>query len=218
MRAHPVSRLIRFTLAVSTNVIFDHLLKAAYSPSRAHDRGCRGGCLPRLQHRRADRQRLTYGGVERYLAQLAAHPGTCGCGRCVLALRVTAQRVFAIASGWQRQVRATRVRAFLGQLRRSFCGAQCPDRAQDPPKAKIRANDRDRRTRATQAPWGDQDPRDRQSPHGSLLRRGACWSPGGSRSLARPPGGERHINASRAGHDPLSCFLDLPSGEMPDLR
>ena len=25
MRAHPVSRIIRFTLAVGTNVIFDHL-------------------------------------------------------------------------------------------------------------------------------------------------------------------------------------------------
>ena len=36
--------------------------------------------------------------------------------------------------------------------------------------------------------------------------------------LALPPGGERHVNASRAVHDPLSCRLDLPSGEMPDLR
>ena len=29
-----------------------------------------------------------------------------------------------------------------------------------------------------------------------------------------PPG----VNASRAVHDPLSCCLDLPSGEMLDLR
>jgi len=36
--------------------------------------------------------------------------------------------------------------------------------------------------------------------------------------LARPPGGERLVNASRAVHDPLSCCLDLTSGEMPDLR
>ena len=36
--------------------------------------------------------------------------------------------------------------------------------------------------------------------------------------LALPPGGERHVNASRAVHDPLSWRLDLPSGEMPDLR
>ena len=108
MPAHPVSRLVRFTLAVGTNVIFDHLLKAAYSPPRARDRGRRGGCLPRLQHRRADRQRLTYGGVERYLAQLAAHPGTCGCGRCVLAPGGAPHRVYAIASGWQRRSRAAR--------------------------------------------------------------------------------------------------------------
>ena len=54
------------------------------------------------------RQRLTFGDVERYLAQLlAAHPGDCGCRRSVLAPRVTAHRVYAIASGWQRQVRAT---------------------------------------------------------------------------------------------------------------
>ncbi len=57
------------------------------------------------------RQRVTVGDVERYLAQLAAHPGDCGYGRCVLAPRGTPHRVYAIASGWQRQVRATRVRA-----------------------------------------------------------------------------------------------------------
>jgi hypothetical protein len=33
------------------------------------------------------RQRLTFGGVERYLSQLAAHPGDCGCGRCGLVAR-----------------------------------------------------------------------------------------------------------------------------------
>ena len=32
------------------------------------------------------------------------------CGRCPLVSRVTAQQVYAIASGWQRRVRATRVR------------------------------------------------------------------------------------------------------------
>ena len=57
------------------------------------------------------RQRLTFGDVERYLAQLAAHHHGCTCGHCVLVSRVTAHRVYAIASGWQRQVRATRVRA-----------------------------------------------------------------------------------------------------------
>ena len=58
------------------------------------------------------RQQLTFGDVERHLAQLASHPRDCTCGRCGLAPRVTAHRVYAIASGWQRQVRATtRVRA-----------------------------------------------------------------------------------------------------------
>ena len=45
------------------------------------------------------RQRLTFGDVERYLAQLVAHPGDCGCGRCVLAPRGTPHRIYAIASG-----------------------------------------------------------------------------------------------------------------------
>ena len=59
----------------------------------------------------ATRARITFGDVERYLAQLADHVPGCSCGRCGLVSRVTAQRVYAIASGWQRQVRATRVRA-----------------------------------------------------------------------------------------------------------
>ena len=58
----------------------------------------------------ATRQRITFGDVERYLAQLAGHPRGCSCGRCELVSRVTAQRVYAIASGWQRQIRATRTR------------------------------------------------------------------------------------------------------------
>jgi hypothetical protein len=57
------------------------------------------------------RQRITFGDVERHLAQLRNHSRECTCGRCPLVSRVTAQRVYAIASGWQRQVRATRVRA-----------------------------------------------------------------------------------------------------------
>ena len=59
----------------------------------------------------ATRARITFGDVERYLAQLAGHPRGCSCGRCELVSRVTAQRVFAIASTWQRQVRATKARA-----------------------------------------------------------------------------------------------------------
>ena len=55
--------------------------------------------------------RITYGDVEKYLAQLANHLRDCTCGRCGLASKASAQRVYFIASGWQRQVRATRVRA-----------------------------------------------------------------------------------------------------------
>ena len=57
-----------------------------------------------------NRYRITFGDVERHLAMLASHHHGCTCGRCGLVPRVTAQRVYAIASGWQRQVRATRVR------------------------------------------------------------------------------------------------------------
>jgi hypothetical protein len=106
----PVSRLVRFTLADGTSVIFDHLgyRRPTVHPVRVN-RGRRDGCLPRLQPRRTDRQRLTCGGVERYLAQLlAARPGDCGCGRSVLAPGGTTHRVYAIASGWQCQIRATR--------------------------------------------------------------------------------------------------------------
>ena len=55
------------------------------------------------------RLRITYGDVERYLAQLASHPRDCDCGPCALVPRVSAQRIYAIASGWQRQVRPTKV-------------------------------------------------------------------------------------------------------------
>ena len=62
------------------------------------------------------RQRITFSDVQRHLAQLAGHPRDCGCGRCGLVSRVTAQRVFAIASGWQRQVRAPKSGAWLGRI------------------------------------------------------------------------------------------------------
>ena len=108
----PLSRLARVTLAVGTNEIFAHL-----GPRRPTVRRVRMIEAVELvachvfNLAEQTRQRLTFGDVERYLVQLAAHPGDCGCGRCGLAPRVTAQRVYAIACGWQRQVRATRVRA-----------------------------------------------------------------------------------------------------------
>ena len=58
-----------------------------------------------------DRRRVTLCDVERHLAQLGAHGPDCGCGRCPPDPRVTAQRVHTIASGWQRRVRGTRLRA-----------------------------------------------------------------------------------------------------------
>jgi hypothetical protein len=58
-----------------------------------------------------NRYRITFGDVEKYLAQLAQHPRDCTCGRCGLAGLANAQRVYHICSGWQRQIRATRVRA-----------------------------------------------------------------------------------------------------------
>ena len=57
------------------------------------------------------RTRITLGDVERHLCRLACHPPDCQCGRCALVPRVTAQRVFMIASAWQRQVNGTRARA-----------------------------------------------------------------------------------------------------------
>jgi hypothetical protein len=49
------------------------------------------------------RRRITFGDVERHIAQLAVHHHDCCCGRCPLVSKVSAQRVYAIASGWQRQ-------------------------------------------------------------------------------------------------------------------
>ncbi len=56
------------------------------------------------------RRRITYAEVKKHPAMLANHQRGCTCGRRGLLSRVSAQRVYAIASGWQRQVRATRVR------------------------------------------------------------------------------------------------------------
>ena len=61
-------------------------------------------------HAEKNRQRITFGDVERYLAQLNGHPPDCSCGRCGLAPQVTAHRVYAIASAWQREIRAAKVR------------------------------------------------------------------------------------------------------------
>lgn len=61
-------------------------------------------------HAEQTRQRLTFGDVQRHLAQLVAHPPTVRVGAANWCHGVSAQRVYAIASVWQRQVRATRAR------------------------------------------------------------------------------------------------------------
>ena len=57
-------------------------------------------------------RRITFGDVECHLARLGAHPRGCRCGRCALVPRVTAHRVYAIASGWRRQLRAAEMDAW----------------------------------------------------------------------------------------------------------
>ena len=73
-----------------------------------------------------NRYRITFGDVERHLAMLANHVPGCSCGRCPLVSRVSAQRVYAIASDWRREVRATRVRAMrLVQKSPIWCEFDC---------------------------------------------------------------------------------------------
>ena len=63
-------------------------------------------------YQRADRtgERITLGMCERRLTELAAHPDG-HCGLCSAARRVTAVKVFWVASSWQSEVAATRRRA-----------------------------------------------------------------------------------------------------------
>ena len=83
MPAHPVSRLVRFTLAVGANVIFDHLgyrRRPTVHPVRVIDAVELVAC-PVFTIAEQTRQRLTFGDLERYLAHLAAHPPDCTCVR-----------------------------------------------------------------------------------------------------------------------------------------
>ena len=112
MPAHPMSRPVRFTLAVGTNVIFGHLGHGLPTVHPVRVVECAELLADDLfKNAEQTRGRITFGDVERHLRQLANHPRDCGCGRRAPAPRVSAQRVYAIATGWQRQVRATRVRA-----------------------------------------------------------------------------------------------------------
>ena len=76
MPAHPVSRLVRFTLAVGTNVIFDHL---GYRRPTAHPvRVIEAVELPATSSTSPSetRQRITFGDVERYPAAGCVIPAT----------------------------------------------------------------------------------------------------------------------------------------------
>ena len=56
-------------------------------------------------------RQITLGHVEHYLHELRGHVDECCCGRCAAAAIVRADRVLMIVRAWQRQVRATRLRA-----------------------------------------------------------------------------------------------------------
>jgi hypothetical protein len=56
-------------------------------------------------------RQITLGDVENYIHGLPAHCTECRCGRCQAAAIVRPDRVPMIVRAWQRQVRATRVRA-----------------------------------------------------------------------------------------------------------
>ena len=56
-------------------------------------------------------RQITIGDVEHYVAELRGHSPECRCGRCSAAAIVHADRVLMIVRVWQRQVRATKVRA-----------------------------------------------------------------------------------------------------------
>ena len=56
-------------------------------------------------------RQITLGDVEHYISQLRSHSPECRCGRCQAAAIVRPDRVLMVVRAWQRQVRATKVRA-----------------------------------------------------------------------------------------------------------
>ena len=56
-------------------------------------------------------RQITIGDVECHIHRLRGHPAACPCGRCTAAAIVRPDRVLMIVRIWQRQVRATRLRA-----------------------------------------------------------------------------------------------------------
>ena len=111
MPAHPVSRLVRFTLAVATNVIFDHLgyRRPTVHPVRVVEAVELLACHV-FNLAEADQQRVSMEMVRTRLARLAEHPPGC-CPLCAAAAKVAPADVYRIAKAWQWQTTATRLRA-----------------------------------------------------------------------------------------------------------
>jgi hypothetical protein len=109
MPAHPVSRLVRFTLAVGTNVIFDHL--GHRRPTVHPVRVIEATELLALDVFNTGRRQITLSDVEHYIHTLRSHPPECQCGRCAAAAIVRPDRVLMIVRVWQRRAGVTRLRA-----------------------------------------------------------------------------------------------------------
>ena len=111
MPAHPVSGLVRFTLTVGTNVIFDHLgyRRPTVHPVRVIEAVELVAChIFNLADR--DDQRVSMEMVRQRLARLREHPR--GCRQlCATAAKVAPADVYRIAKAWQWETTATRLRA-----------------------------------------------------------------------------------------------------------
>ncbi len=111
MPAHPVSRLVRFTLAVGTNVIFDHLgdRRPTVHPVRMVEAvelvACHVFNMADRDHRSVSMEM-----VRTRLDRLREHPAGC-CQLCRAVAMVAPADVYRIAKQWEWQCTATRLRA-----------------------------------------------------------------------------------------------------------
>ena len=111
MPAHPVSRLVRFTLAVGTNVIFDHLAIGGLQPTPcAWSRP--SSWLPATSSTSptATIRASPWRWCASVWARLREHPPWL-LSVVWAAAKVAAADVYRIAKAWQWQTTATRLRA-----------------------------------------------------------------------------------------------------------
>ena len=111
MRAHPVSRLVRFTLAVGTNVILDHLAIGGLQihPVRMVESVELVAChVFNLADR--DDQSVSMEMVRQRLTRLREHPPGC-CQLCRAAAMVAPADVDRVAKQCEWQTTATRLHA-----------------------------------------------------------------------------------------------------------